>query len=1042
MPSSEEGEMGNKREDDGRSSAESGSGADSTMEHLDVPPLPAMAAPLFVGQVLPEEEQRANDGIIALAHADGGKWSLHEPIGKWKTVFSATGDRMHFEESVVDRLPFLAVQAAPILITGGAGMGKQELARIIATHPQNARRDEQVDILDCASMRADEIAGVLFGNDDREGMLVSSNGGTVIVLQIELMPPECRRRLAAFIKHREVRRLDSDRVAKEVDVRLLATARLDGNGRVPALEEVEYAFPDVVSLSSLRVTPNAILRLLAEFFHPYDGIGEAQVSWLMALLCHAWPDNIRELRRYCEVVRTGCGILNGKDWPLPKAAAGPTTIAPWQSARAILSLFERKLRATGVFPGGMEIPDDLANALRLLVHLGDRWTYVSGPQCEAARNSLCDAYYFHPETVPLALFQGGLRVPICYYDVTSEHPGMLTASTLEGVLLDVAGFAIAPRVLADDGHFRAALETDAVATLRPSQSFVNWVGCLKASLPKYEELAITVSRSLMMPKDGFTPPQRPWLDPANLRSASETDVAAGLLWMRDPNPKNDARLLITHDVNQRLEESAASDGHVLITGETGTGKEGLAWHLMVHGKRQNGPKIPAEFSATEAKDLRSAIFGYWRGAFTGANRDTEGLVHRANGGSLFLDELGNLDLESQGVLLRFMERGEFRRLGGGRPETSDVRIIAATNASPTDEKRIKHDLFPRFRGGHISLPALRELGGKAVCLVLYEHLRGQSVLSGVAVSWLARLVHYRWPANMREVRNYCEDCAKHKTPSGNGCTGHRQKAEDSPVPSGERPSSPGCSHVLDEATDRFIRYPDIMRECTKQVGDAASALLSRYLREHGSTAICGEGEDTDMVLNSLRLLAQVCKRLTRLPPTGCEFHPEGLPLSLLSQPDNLPEAYARSVLRPGQAGTAGPCNLVDALVELSREATRSLPLSGPDVERFLSWVADTEATVPAYAPVDAPAVHRLRLLLDKMRADGRKERDFVVARGIAAGKKVVRIAEEIGVSKEAVSKRAIALRDAYQPFRDVLGDTRFMPRRRRRALCEERSTPY
>jgi hypothetical protein len=389
-----------------------------------------------------------------------------------------------------------------------------------------------------------------------------------------------------------------------------------------------------------------------------------------------------------------------------------------------------------------------------------------------------------------------------------------------------------------------------------------------------------------------------------------------------------------------------------------------------------------------------------------------------------------------------MEKGEFHRLGAGRLETSDVRIIAATNASPTDEKRIKYDLFPRFRGGHISLPALRELGGKAVCLVLHEHLRGQSVLTGVAVSWLARLVHYRWPANMREVRNYCEDCTKRSTPSENGCIGHRQKAEDSPVPSGERPSSPGLSHVLDEATDRFVRYPDILKECTKEVGDAASALLSRYLHEHGATAICGEGEDADMVLNSLRLLAQVCERLTRLPSSGREFHPEGLPLSLLSQPDNLPEAYARSVLRPGQAGTAGPCNLVDALVELSREATRSPPLSGPDVERFLSWVADTEAAVPAYAPVDAPAVHRLGLLLDKMRTDGRKDRDFVVVRGLAAGKKLVRIAEEIGVSKEAVSKRAIALREAYEPFRDVLGDTRFMPRRRRGAVCEERSSPY
>jgi len=205
------------------------------------------------------------------------------------------------------------------------------------------------------------------------------------------------------------------------------------------------------------------------------------------------------------------------------------------------------------------------------------------------------------------------------------------------------------------------------------------------------------------------------------------------------------------------------DSTVLINGETGTGKELLARAIHYNSRRKNQPFVTINCGAIPKDLIEAELFGYSRGAFTGAIANKPGKVEMADGGTLFLDEIGELPLESQVKLLRLIQHGELERVGGTAPKLINVRMIAATNrnlSAMAEDGTFRNDLFYRLAVVPLYLPPLRER--KEDIPELAEHLfhkaKEQHGLQGlrVAPSVIARLSAYRWPGNIREMENVVE----------------------------------------------------------------------------------------------------------------------------------------------------------------------------------------------------------------------------------------------------------------------------------------------
>lgn len=202
---------------------------------------------------------------------------------------------------------------------------------------------------------------------------------------------------------------------------------------------------------------------------------------------------------------------------------------------------------------------------------------------------------------------------------------------------------------------------------------------------------------------------------------------------------------------------------VLVRGESGTGKEGLAEALHHLGPHRDGPFVVVDCTLLERDHLRSELFGHVRGAFTGATRDRPGAFVQARGGTLLLDEVGDLPLELQPALLRVLEQGEVRPLGADRSQQVRTRVVAATHrdlAAMVREGRFRGDLYYRLAGVRVEVPPLRDRGGDV--LLLARHFLPEGLrLSPEAQE---RLVRYPWPGNVRELRHalqvashLCED---------------------------------------------------------------------------------------------------------------------------------------------------------------------------------------------------------------------------------------------------------------------------------------------
>jgi transcriptional regulator with GAF, ATPase, and Fis domain len=200
---------------------------------------------------------------------------------------------------------------------------------------------------------------------------------------------------------------------------------------------------------------------------------------------------------------------------------------------------------------------------------------------------------------------------------------------------------------------------------------------------------------------------------------------------------------------------------VVIQGESGTGKELVARAIHANGPRRDRPFVGENCAAIPETLLESTLFGYVRGAFTGAERDTRGLFEVADGGTLFLDEVGEMSPGMQGKLLRVLQQGELRRVGSERTRKVDVRIVAATNrdlARMVEEGKFRRDLFFRLNVAQIALPPLRDRRDDIPLMV--DHFlakvataTGRPAPKPLDPAALARLVAYRWPGNVRELEN-------------------------------------------------------------------------------------------------------------------------------------------------------------------------------------------------------------------------------------------------------------------------------------------------
>jgi two-component system response regulator AtoC len=212
-----------------------------------------------------------------------------------------------------------------------------------------------------------------------------------------------------------------------------------------------------------------------------------------------------------------------------------------------------------------------------------------------------------------------------------------------------------------------------------------------------------------------------------------------------------------------LRQVIPTDVRVLISGESGTGKECVARAIHDGGPRKDGPFVAVDCGALPANLLESELFGYVKGAFTGADRDRKGLFEEAHGGTLFLDEIVNMPVEVQAKLLRAIQESEVRPLGSSRVRKVDVRIIAAASESVRDEMIAGHfrrDLFYRLNVVNFNLPSLRER--KEDIPILADHFlstmnkRYGKHIKGFQADAMAHLEAYAWPGNIRELEHAME----------------------------------------------------------------------------------------------------------------------------------------------------------------------------------------------------------------------------------------------------------------------------------------------
>ncbi|MCC5065742.1 sigma-54-dependent transcriptional regulator [Xanthomonas campestris] len=232
-------------------------------------------------------------------------------------------------------------------------------------------------------------------------------------------------------------------------------------------------------------------------------------------------------------------------------------------------------------------------------------------------------------------------------------------------------------------------------------------------------------------------------------------------------PAEEADALIGHSpamrtVHKRIGLAAGAELPVLITGETGTGKELAARALHRASARAQRAFVAVNCAAIPLELMESELFGHRKGAFSGATSDRIGLIRQADGGSLFLDEIGDMPLPMQGKLLRFLQEGEVTPLGGNGAQKVDVRVLAATHrdlAAWASTGQFRSDLRYRLNVVPIELPPLRERGDDILLLATHFLQSAGGAARALSPDAQRRVLDHPWPGNVRELRNVMQRCA-------------------------------------------------------------------------------------------------------------------------------------------------------------------------------------------------------------------------------------------------------------------------------------------
>ncbi len=213
-------------------------------------------------------------------------------------------------------------------------------------------------------------------------------------------------------------------------------------------------------------------------------------------------------------------------------------------------------------------------------------------------------------------------------------------------------------------------------------------------------------------------------------------------------------------VYQAIEQAAPSSASIFVTGESGTGKEVAAAAIHHLSKRSNQPFIALNCAAIPSELMESEIFGHIKGAFSGAVSNRDGAATLADGGTLFFDELGEMDINLQAKLLRFIQTGEFQKVGSSKSERVDIRFVCATNRNPIEaiqKQQLREDLYYRLNVISIDIPPLRERDSDMVQLA--HHFLGQfneiedKSIAGFTAEAEQLIKTYPWPGNVRQLQN-------------------------------------------------------------------------------------------------------------------------------------------------------------------------------------------------------------------------------------------------------------------------------------------------
>jgi DNA-binding NtrC family response regulator len=368
-----------------------------------------------------------------------------------------------------------------------------------------------------------------------------------------------------------------------------------------------------------------------------------------------------------------------------------------------------------------------------------------------------------------------------------------------------------------------------------------------------EEIRLVVQRALertRMARD-----HRELLDRVQREYAFESLIGSGAAMQR---------------VFETIRKVAETDLTVLVRGESGTGKELVAQALHNRSQRRNRPFVAVNCAAISRELVESELFGHEKGAFTGADARRQGRFEVADGGTIFLDEIGDMPPETQAKVLRVLQERSFERVGGAKPIQVDVRVVAATHRNLEEEVRqgrFREDLYYRLRVVEIDLPPLRERIGDVPALALRfleqvnERLGREK--QRLSESALAQLARQRWPGNVRELRNAIEQAsvlasgavidvadlrvgdpigaAAVETPAGVAAPPAAADGADGAVPA-------GADGAVPAGADGAVPFSEAKR---RAVEGFEREFLLRALRAHGGN-ISRAAESIGMVRQSLQ----------------------------------------------------------------------------------------------------------------------------------------------------------------------------------------------